>query len=392
SGFIVDPKGYILTNNHVVERADSIKVKLYNGDEYPAKVVGKDGNTDLALIKVEAKGDLPTAKLGNSEAVSVGDWVLAIGSPFGLEQTVTAGIISATGRATVGGQFQRFLQTDAAINQGNSGGPLVNMAGEVVGVNTAILTPSVGNAGIGFALPSNTAINVYNQLIKTGKVTRGAIGISMQSNATNKTLKALGSPDGKGVIVNEVKVKDGPAAKAGIKEGDIIREIDGKRTDDSSELSTIVAELVPGKSVPLKYLRDGKEHTTQITIGDRARIIKEDDTGEQEAGPGGEDETGRVKLGISVQSVTPQQAKDYDVKPDQGVIVTNVQSGSVAEDAGLMRNDLILEVNRQPIRSPQDLRDSTSRLKSGQDVVFLVRRLDRRSGTVIPLYIAVTIP
>jgi serine protease Do len=376
SGFIVDPKGYILTNFHVVDRADSIKVKLYNGDEYPAKVIGKD---------------LSTIKMGNSDAAAVGDWVLAIGSPYGLEQTVTAGIISATGRS--GAQFQRFLQTDAAINQGNSGGPLVNMAGEVVGVNTAIVTPSGANAGIGFALRSNTAVNVYNQLIKAGKVTRGAIGISMQNNATTKTLRALGSPDGKGVIVNQVRPSDGPAAKAGIKEGDIIREIDGKPTDDPSALSIIVAELPPGKTVTLKYLRDGKEHTAQINIGDRAKVVGKEPGEEQGSGVGeGEEESGKVKLGISIQSLTPQQAKDYDVKPDQGVIITNVQSDSVADDAGLLRNDVIIEVNRQLIRNPQDLRDITARLKSGQDVVFLVKRLDRRSGIVAPLYIAATIP
>jgi serine protease Do len=387
SGFIVDKGGYILTNFHVVEKADTITVKLASGDEYRAKVVGKDERTDLAVVKIEAKGDVTVAKMGNSDSATQGDWVLAIGSPFGLEQTVTAGIISATGRS--GGQFQRFLQTDAAINQGNSGGPLVNMSGEVIGVNTAILTPSGGNSGIGFALPSNTAVNVYNQLIKTGKVTRGAIGIEMQSNVTSKTLRALGSPDGKGVLVNRIKAKDGPAAKAGLKEGDIIREIDGKKTNDSSELSSLVAELSPGKPVTVKYLRDGKDMTTQLTIGDRSKVIPDEE--EQEGGLGEEDESGRVKLGLSVQSLNPQQTKEFDLKPDQGVIVTNVQTGGVADDAGLLRNDVILEVNRQPVRSTQDLRDIAGKLKSGSDVVFLIKRMDRR-GEASQLYLAAQIP
>jgi serine protease Do len=388
SGFIVDKGGYILTNFHVVERADKINVSLASGEEYPAKVVGKDERTDLAVIKIDAKRDLPEAKLGNSDGMTQGDWVLAIGSPFGLEQTVTAGIISATGRRNPGEPLQRFLQTDAAINQGNSGGPLVNMAAEVVGVNTAIFTPSGASAGVGFALPSNTAVNVYNQLVKTGKVTRGAIGIEMQANATAKTLKTLGSPDGKGVLISRLKPSDGPAAKAGLKQGDIITEIDGKKIIDSSELSTMVADLNPGKTVSLKYLRDGKEQSTKLTIEDRGKIMPEPGP---DSSVEGEEETGRIKLGLSVQSLTQQQAKEFEMKVDEGIIVTNVQPGSVAEDAGLQRGDVILEANRTAIRTTQDLRNFTSKLKSGMDVVFLVKRMDR-SGDIRPLYLATTIP
>jgi len=387
SGFIVDKSGYILTNFHVVEKADKINVRLDSGEEYPAKVIGKDEGTDLAVIKNEAKKELAVAKLGNSDGVTQGDWVLAFGSPFGFEHTVTAGIISATGRNTVGSQWQRFLQTDAAINQGNSGGPLVNMAGEVIGVSTAIITPTGANAGVGFALPSNTAANVYNQLVKSGKVTRGAIGILMQS-VDAKVLRSLGAADGKGVVVSKITSPDGPAAKAGLKQGDIIREIDGRKINDSYELSSVVAELSPGKTVNLKYLRDSKEHSTSLVIADRGKLIPEESA---ESTPEGEEETGRVKLGISVQSLTQQQAREFELRVDEGVIITNVQPGSVAEDAGLIRGDVILEVNRTPVRNPQELRDITTKLKSGTDVVFLVKRMDR-SGEVRPLYFATTIP
>jgi serine protease Do len=276
SGFIVDKTGYIITNFHVVEKADTINVTLASGDDYKAKVIGKDEGTDIAIIKIEANKELPTLKLGNSEGMSVGDWVLAIGSPFGLEQTVTAGIISATGRGNAGQPFQRFLQTDAAINPGNSGGPLLNMAGEVIGVNTAIVSPNSGFAGIGFALPSNNAANIYNQLVKTGKVTRGAIGIQMQPGVSSRTLKAMGSPDGKGVLVNGFSNQDSPAEKAGLKKGDIIVAIDGKKVNDSSELTSIVVDLPPGKTADVKYLRDGKEGTTQITVGDRKNLVPDD--------------------------------------------------------------------------------------------------------------------
>jgi serine protease Do len=386
SGFVVDKAGYIITNFHVVEKADTINVSFASGDEYKAKVVGKDQGTDIALLKVETKKDLPVAKLGNSDGMTQGDWVLAIGSPFGLEQTVTAGIISATGRS--GSPYQRFLQTDAAINQGNSGGPLVNMAGEVVGVNTAILTSTGQNAGVGFALPSNTAANIYNQLIKTGKVTRGAIGIEMQSDASSATLRALGSPDGKGVVVSRLKPADGPAARAGLKQGDVIREINGRKLNDSLELSSVVAELTPGKSVSLKYLRDGKEQTTSLTIDDRSKIFaKEDGDPTEETEP----ERGGTKLGMSVQGLTAQQARDFDMEPGEGVLVTNVQVGGVADDAGLRARDVILQINKMPVRNAEELRNIVSKLKPESEVLFLIKRLDRQ-GDVGTMYLAATLP
>ncbi|MSO22859.1 MAG: Do family serine endopeptidase [Acidobacteria bacterium] len=389
SGFVVDKAGYIITNFHVVEKADTINVRFASGDEYKAKVVGKDQGTDIAVLKVEAKKDLPVAKLGNSDGMTQGDWVLAIGSPFGLEQTVTAGIISATGRS--GSQYQRFLQTDAAINQGNSGGPLVNMVGEVIGVNTAILTssPMGGNAGVGFALPSNTATNIYNQLVKTGKVTRGAIGIQMQSDATSATLRALGAPDGKGVVVSKVTPADGPAARAGLKQGDVIREINGRKLSDSLELSSVVAELTPGKSVALKYLRDGKEQSGSLTIDDRSKIFtKEDRDPSEESEP----ERGGTKLGMTVQSLTAQQARDFDILPEEGVLVTNVQVGGVADDAGLRSRDVILQINKMPVRNAEALRDIVSKLKPESEILFLIKRLDRQSGEIGTLYLAATLP
>jgi len=386
SGFVVDKAGYIVTNFHVVEKADTINVSLPSGDEYKARVIGKDEGTDIAVLKVEAKKDLPVAKLGNSDGMTQGDWVLAIGSPFGLEQTVTAGIISATGRG--GPRFQRFLQTDAAINQGNSGGPLVNMAGEVIGVNTAILTSTGQNAGVGFALPSNTAANIYNQLVKTGKVTRGAIGIKMQTEATGATLRALGAPDGKGVVVSKVHPADGPAARAGLKQGDVIREINGRKLNDYLELGSVVAELTPGKSVSLKYLRDGKEQSASLTIDDRAKIIpKEDGEGVEESEP----ERGGTKLGMTVQGLTTQQARDFDMQPGEGVLVTNVQVGGVADDAGIRARDVILQINKMPVRNAEELRDIVSKLKPESEVLFLIKRLDR-SGEIGTLYLAATLP
>lgn len=388
SGFVVDKAGYIITNFHVVEKADTINVSFSSGDEYKAKVVGKDQGTDIAVLKVEAKKDLPVAKLGNSDGMTQGDWVLAIGSPFGLEQTVTAGIISATGRSGYS-QYQRFLQTDAAINQGNSGGPLVNMAGEVIGVNTAILTQTGQNAGVGFALPSNTATNIYNQLVKTGKVTRGAIGIEMQSNASSATLRALGAPDGKGVVISRLKPADGPAARAGLKPGDVIREINGRKLNDSLELSAVVAELAPGKSVSLKYLRDGKEYNASLTLDDRSKIFaKEDGDPSEEPEP----ERGGTKLGMTVQGLTTQQARDFDMQPEEGVLVTNVQVGGVADEAGIRARDVILQINKMPVRNAEELRDIVSKLKPASEVLFLIKRLDRQSGDVGTLYLAATLP
>ena len=274
SGFIVDKKGYIITNYHVINKADKITVKLASGEEFIASVIGSDQNTDLAVLKIETKKKLVSLEMGNSDWMTPGNWVLAIGSPFGLEQTLTAGIISATGRSGVtSSPWQRFLQTDAAINSGNSGGPLVNMSGEVIGVNTAIITPTGGNLGIGFALPSNTATNVYNQLVEHGKVKRGAIGIRMQADVKPQALKALGAADGKGVLIQKLSPPNGPAAKAGLRQGDVLIEVDGQKISKMSDMHIVLATITPGKSIKIRYVRNGKVAVTNLVVGDRVRVI-----------------------------------------------------------------------------------------------------------------------
>ena len=350
--------------------------------KYDAKVVGADQKTDLAVIKVEAGEQLTTVKVGDSDSMRQGDWVLAVGSPFGLEQTVTAGIISATGRKFgMRAPWQQFLQTDAAINQGNSGGPLVNMAGEVIGVNTAIFTNATigGNLGIGFALPSNLATNVYNQLIQYGKVKRGAIGIKMQGEVTPQTLKALGATDGKGVIVEEPNPKDGPAAKAGLKQGDVIIEVNGQKVNDNSDMHRILSTILPGTTITIKYIRNEKIRTTKLTTVDRDEIISEAGTGAVVK----EDDTEAIRLGITPQNLTPRQTSELNLSEDEGgIIVRSVDPDSIADQAGIRRYDVILEINKKPTRTVQEFKGITSQLESGMDILFLVKRWEpqRRRG------------
>lgn len=396
SGFVVDAKGYILTNAHVVENADTITVKLHSGDEYEATVVGEDARTDLAVIRVEAEEDLTAARLGDSDGMRQGDWVLAVGSPFGLEQTVTAGIISATGRKNMGDStpWQHFLQTDAAINRGNSGGPLVNMAGEVIGVNTAILTQPTfgrigGNLGIGFALPSNLATNVYNQLIEHGKVRRGAIGIKMQAEVTARTLKALGAADGKGVIVEKPDPPDGPAAKAGLEQGDVIVEVDGNKINDTYDMHRVLSTVAPGTTITIKYIRDSRLRTTRLTAMDRENLPSI----ARRSAPQEEEPSESVRLGISPQDLTPRLAKQFDLSEEEGgVYVMRVEPDSIAAEAGIEAHDLIMEINKNPIHTVGDLREFTSGLKSGMNLLFLVKRWDRGGGEIITLFLTGSVP
>ena len=386
SGFVVDPKGTILTNYHVVNGADEIRVELASGEEFPAKLVGGDNFTDLAVIEIDAGKPLATAKLGNSDGMRRGDWVLAIGSPFGLERTITAGIISATARPGRS-HWQRFLQTDAAINQGNSGGPLVNLAGEVIGVNTAILTSSGDNAGIGFAVPSNTAIQVYNQIVKHGRVTRGALGISMQTEAKPQALKALGATDGKGVIVQQVRPKDGPADRAGLQPGDVIVEMKGHKIGEPADVYPLLAETAPGETIEVQYLRDGRKRTARLTVGDRAEVFAEDQAARPASGQGADS----LKLGLRVQGLPDPWKRQLGAEAG-GVLIMEVEPGSVADDAGLRPGDVLVELDKTAVSSPARLAELVGELQPGTDVLFLVKRGQPGSGETVTLYLAATLP
>jgi serine protease Do len=375
SGFIVDPKGYIITNNHVVEKADKIYVKLStdpdNQDEgRPARVIGVDKATDLAVIKIDTSTPLPTVKLGNSDATEVGDWVEAIGSPFALAQTVTAGIISAKNRTIepgANGQFQHFIQTDAAINPGNSGGPLLNMNGDVIGVNTAIFTQSGGYQGLGFALPSNTVVNIYNDLISPfHKVTRGSIGIHFRQGLSGAVNRVYGFKNG--VLVQEVQ-PGGPAEKAGIKPGDIVTTIDGRAIKDGDDLVNEIASRRPGSSIRLGYLRDGKPADTTVTIGDRDKVFA--DIGNQQAnnGPESKGDAGETKLGIVVRDASPALAAKLH---SPSVVIQSVRSGSFANLMGLEPGLAILRINKQPTNTKEQFDSVAAKLKPGDDVVFEV--------------------
>ncbi len=392
SGVIVDAKGYIVTNRHVVEKADRIRVKLMDdppGVLHDAKVIGSDQETDLAVIKIESEKPLPTAKLGNSDSMEVGDWVLAVGSPFGLSETVTAGIVSAKGRNIVPNrQFQSFIQTDAAINPGNSGGPLVNMSGEVIGINTAILTDTNAYAGVGFAMPSNTVVNVYNQLIAPEhRVARGSIGIMFNAQENPAISRVYGAGSG-GVTVSNVTAGS-PAERSGIKVGDTIVSVDGKPVKNGDDLVSDIASRKPGSKVTLGFVRNGKKQEATVTVADRAKLFAAR-LGEDEEN--GEEETPKEsKLGLTVGAVTSEMADRLDIPAGKGVIVKDIKPSSFADDVGLTRGDVILEINKQPVNSEDDFTRISSSLKSGQDVVFLVRQrgAGRQDGTI---FLAGTLP
>ena len=375
SGFIVDPKGYIITNNHVVEKADKIYVKLSTDPDTqdlgrPAHVIGTDKATDLAVIKIDTSTPLPTVKLGNSETTQVGDWVEAIGSPFALAQTVTAGIISAKNRTIepgASGQFQHFIQTDAAINPGNSGGPLLNMNGEVIGVNTAIFTQSAGYQGIGFAMPSNTVVAVYNDLISPShKVTRGSIGISFKVGLSGAVNRVYGFKNG--VIIQEI-TPGGPAEKAGLKSGDIISAIDGRQIKDGDDLVNEIASRRPGSSVRLGYIRDGKQADATVTIGDREKVFADLGSQQAEVNPDDKGDVGETKLGIVVREESKATADKLHIP---GVVIQSVRSGSFADLQGLEPGLVITRVNKHATGTKEEFDAVVSKLKTGDDVVFEV--------------------
>jgi serine protease Do len=384
SGVIVDSKGYIVTNAHVVEKADRIRVKLMNDPAtvtYDATVIGVDKETDLAVIKIDAKKPLPAAKMGNSDGMSVGDWVLAVGSPFGLEETVTAGIVSARGRNIVPQrQFQSFIQTDAAINPGNSGGPLVNMNGEVIGINTAIYTSGGGYQGVGFAMPSNTVVQVYNQLISPDhKVSRGSIGVEFNAVVNPAVQRVYGVSSG--VTIANV-TPNGPSQKAGLLTGDTIVSVNGKTVATGDELVAEISAIKPGNTAKIGYVRNGKQSTADVTVADRQKLfatrLGDDDEGGEEAKPQ------ESKLGVNVKDITPELAERMKLPNSKGVIVQDVKADGFGDNVGVSRGDVILEINKQPVNSEADFHKVESQLKAGQDVVFLVRPrgLGPNAGTI----------
>jgi serine protease Do len=377
SGFVVDRNGYILTNNHVVERANRIRVK-FNGDstEYDARVVGTDWQTDLAVIKIE-KNNLTPVKIGNSDAIQVGDWAIAIGSPFGFQETVTAGIISAKSRDIPGESrsFQHFLQTDAAINPGNSGGPLLNVNGEVVGINTQIASRTGGYEGIGFAMPVNMAVKVYNQIIKTGHVTRGSIGISFQpeSAQTSSLLRAYGASYG--VFVRTVE-PGGPAEKAGLKAQDIITSINGQKILKSNDLIDLVADSPVGSDIAIDYLREHKLMATKVTIGDRAKVFTHEDGApdvEEDRNNGDQGGSTQARFGISIQNLNDKLKENMGIK-ENGVLVQNVEQGSFADDLQLLQGDVITQINGRPVTNVDEFKKMQGTLKTGDAVALTVLR------------------
>jgi len=395
SGVVVDRAGYILTNNHVVEGADRIQVKFMDDPvQYDAKVVGTDTQTDLAVIRVEGKRNLAPAKIGNSEAVEVGDWAVAIGSPFGFQATVTAGIISAKERDIPGDttQFQHFLQTDAAINPGNSGGPLLNIRGEVIGINTAIASRSGGYQGIGFAMPINTAAEVYNSIIKNGKVTRGSIGVKFTPSDTDRArslLKANGVAEG--VFVQQV-APGGPAEKAGLKDGDIITGINGKKVRDGNDLVNTVTATPIGSPVNIAALRDGKPENFKVVVGDLTQVFPKDFGGAKAEEPNKAEGTTQAKFGMSIQNLTDQARQNMGIKEKGGVQISTVETDSFAEEIGLAPKDIMLSINRQPVNNVDDVRRIQNALKPGDAVAFRILRQDRQSREWNAEFVAGTLP
>ncbi len=372
SGVIVSPDGYILTNEHVAGKASKMKVKLSDGREFTAKLVGTDPETDLAVIKIDAD-NLTYAKLGNSDVLEQGEWVIALGSPFGLDQTMTAGIVSALGRdlSRTGQQFTKFIQTDASINPGNSGGPLINMNGEVVGINSMIYSQSGASEGIGFSIPANLASKIYGQLVKNGKVQRGYLGVGLYpAKITPALARSLNFKGTEGALVRDLADPHGPAAKAGLKSGDVIIEVDGKAVTSSSQLIETVADLPVGKSVRVKYVRDGVEQTANIVLAERNVRNNQNDLPEDEENE--PEETG--VLGLGVTNVTPEAVTQLKLKVRSGVIVTSIQPDSPAADAGISKGTVIYRMNGKPITNRQDFLREVANLKGEKEIVLQIER------------------
>jgi Do/DeqQ family serine protease len=377
SGSIVDAHGFILTNNHVIEDADRIIVKLKDGREFPGELIGADPATDLAVVKIKAD-NLPVASLGNSDQLEVGETVMAIGNPFGLEQTVTQGIVSAKGRSQVGlTDYEDFIQTDASINPGNSGGPLVNLKGEIVGVNTAIFSRSGGSMGIGFSIPINMAKTIMQSLIESGKVVRGFLGVVIQ-DVTQELADALNVKVNEGVLIANVG-PDTPASAAGMQQGDIVVKFNGHGVKSSNELRNAVAAIKPGAKVPVELLREGKPTRLQVTVGEQPQDMRAAIEGQRPGGAPGETpgpgRGGRPEeaLGMQVETLTPDLAGRLGYDGMSGVIVSAVAPGSPAGEANLRRGTLIERVNRKPVNSVQEFRAEVAKVPSGKSILLLAR-------------------
>ncbi len=363
SGFIIRKDGLILTNNHVVENAQEITVTLSDKQQYKAKILGRDPKTDLAVIKIEPKAPLPAVTLGNSDVLRVGDWVMAIGNPFGLSNTVTTGIVSAKGRTIGAGPYDDFIQTDAPINPGNSGGPLFNLSGEVVGINTAIFSQSGGNIGIGFAVPVNLIKNLVPELETKGSVTRGWLGVSVQP-VTADLARSFGLDKERGALVGDV-VAQGPADKAGIKRGDVIISYDGKKVDESTTLPALVASTPVGKKVAVEVMRDGKISTINVAVGrlnDSTAALS----------PAQE----KSQWGLAMKNIRPEERSQMGLTGNDGVLVTAVMPGSPAANAGVQPGDVILQVNRSPVSSVQGVKEEVGKTREGKPLLLLLRRAD----------------
>ena len=361
SGFIIDKEGFVVTNNHVIQDADQIKVKLGGDTEYDAEVVGRDANTDLALLKIKTGKDLPVLKLGDSDELKIGQWVVAIGSPFGLERTVTAGIVSAKGRVIGSGPYDNFIQTDASINPGNSGGPLINMNGEVVGINTAIIA---AGRGIGFAIPINLAEKIIAQLKSEGEVTRGWLGVAIQ-DLTGEMAEYYGLKDRKGVLVADV-FKGDPADEAGIKPKDIILEVNDQKIETSRQLTAMIADLKVGEAAKVEVFRNGKIKTFQIKLAKRddQRLAERSTPRERQ-----ED-----KFGIRIAELTPEITQRFGIGDTSGVIVIDVESGSKAAEAGVQMGDIIKEINHRIVESEKDYIAAMDKIKEGESVNLFIWR------------------
>jgi len=362
SGFIVSEEGYIITNNHVIEEADEIKVRLSDKEEYDATIIGRDAKTDIALIKIDPPQDLPSVKLGDSDELKVGEWVMAIGNPFGLSQTVTVGIVSAKWRKIGAGPYENFIQTDAAINQGNSGGPLFNIRGEVVGVNTAIFSTTGGNIGIGFATPINLAKSVVDQLKEKGRVVRGWLGVIVQT-VTPELAETFGLEEKKGALVADID-EEGPSAKAGIEKGDIILTFDGQEITQMDELPLIVAQTPVGKKVDLEIMREGKKITKEVTVGE---LKDESAVFPIEEKSGGD-------IGMEVSDLTSDLAQQCRLSEVEGIVVTYVNPDSPAGRAGIRRCDVIIEINREPVTNVEEYDTALKEAPTSQRILVLLKR------------------